>query len=117
MEATSSPRRQNSSAFESKSLLDQGKSVEEIAKLRGVKTSRVVYHMELLVRYGHKFESSRFFSPERLEEIKQAFSKSRGWLLKPAADQIYGKGMLLKSESEKEELYTELKLARVLLRQ
>ena len=90
--------------------------MEEIANLRGLKTSRVIYHMQLLANSGHKFDSHAFFNQERLVELKRAFAQSGGWLLRPAAEKLYGATeMLMKSEAEKEEIYLELKLARVFL--
>ena len=108
--------RKNISALETKAMLDAGKSLEEIARLRGIKTRRVIYHMQVLVRSGHKFDSNTFFSPERLAELKRAFAQGKGRMLRPAAEKLYGATeMLMKSESEKEEIYLELELARVFL--
>lgn len=90
-----------------KVFLDQGLALEEIVRIRGLKLTTIVGHLESLISDGEFYPADQFIDRTRLEEIGQAF-KSFGdddWRLKPVVE---GSGFSIS--------YDEARLARIFLR-
>lgn len=94
------------SAAHSKELFTSGKSIEEVASLRGLAFGTILQHLEEAVTQGEAISFAHIsFPKERFETIQQAFQKSRGFALTPVR-QMLGEGYS----------FDELRLARLLLR-
>lgn len=77
--------REGSSFMETRQMWKQGLSVEEIAKKRGVKRRRVVYHLQRLIEAGLDIDLRPGLpSTERVEEIRRAIRETGGASLSPA---------------------------------
>ena len=77
--------REGSSFMETRQMWEQGLSVEEIAKKRGVKRRRVVYHLQRLIEAGLDIDLRPGLpSTERVEEIRRAIRETGGASLSPA---------------------------------
>ena len=88
-------------------LLEQGLSVEQIAKERSMKESTVVDHLERLIEDGMDIDLRPMLPPaEKVGEIKKAFEEMGGKLLKPIKE-------LLGDDYS----YDEIKMVRIFLRQ
>jgi ATP-dependent DNA helicase RecQ len=92
------PRSSGTSATHllTKQLLEQGKSIEDIAKERQMTTGTIVAHLEKLAENGYKLPLERFITPDRLEQIKTWFEISgvttqSDWRLKPVVEISEGK--------------------------
>ena len=67
-------KRLNLTSERTRRLLRQGLSIEEVAQQRGLTTSTIASHLELLVRTGDEVDLSRHLpAPERVERITAAF--------------------------------------------
>jgi len=72
---------------QTKQLLQQGLSIEEIAQKRGFAISTIVGHLDRLVRAGEKLDLGPLLPPqERFEKIKEALVKTGGEFLSPAKE-------------------------------
>ncbi len=99
--------RQGSTFDETRMLLLQKQSLQEIALRRGVKEERIIYHMERLVEAGEKLDIAYLMPlPARVNQIIAAFEKCGGTLLAPVMT-LLGDGFS----------YEELRLVRLYLRQ
>ncbi len=56
-------------------FFSQGKSVEEIVRLRGLKDSTIYGHLEEAIRAGEKIDLNRLLTPSARGEIAAAFEK------------------------------------------
>lgn len=65
----------NQTTQESLRLFRAGKSVEEIAAIRNLKSSTIYTHLLNAANAGEKIDLHRFISPEALNEIRAAFKK------------------------------------------
>ena len=64
-------------------MLEQGLSVEQVAKRRGLRESRIVYHLECLMEAGEAIDLRPMLpAPERVKAIRRAFEETGGtfWL-------------------------------------
>ena len=74
---------------QTKQLLQQGMSIEEIARERGLATSTIAGHLDRLVRAGEKLDLGPLLPPqERFGRIKEALVKTGGELLAPAKEAL-----------------------------
>ncbi|MDR1052850.1 MAG: DNA helicase RecQ, partial [Planctomycetaceae bacterium] len=97
----------SSTFFETYRLLQQGKTLDEIAEERQLTRGTIISHFEKLSESGLELSADLFFVPERLTQIKQWFQSSGETLfLKPAVE-----------ASEGNLDYEEARLARIFLRQ
>lgn len=72
---------------QTKQLLHQGMSIEEVARERGLTTSTIAGHLERLVRAGEKLDFGPLLPPqERFDEIREALAQTGGEYLSPAKD-------------------------------
>ncbi|MCY3707863.1 MAG: DNA helicase RecQ [Caldilineaceae bacterium] len=72
---------------QTKQLLQQGLSIEEIAQKRGFAISTIASHLDRLVRAGEKLDLSPLLPPqERFEKIKEALVQTGGEFLSPAKE-------------------------------
>ena len=77
--------REGSTYEKTRQLWEQGLSVEEIAKERSLKRSRIVYHLQRLIEAGLDIDLKPMLPPaERVEEIKKAIEETGGASLSPA---------------------------------
>ena len=67
--------RLNDTARETLYFFQQGKSVEEIAMVRGLKDSTIYSHLEDAIRAGEKIELGRLFDEKGQREIASAFAR------------------------------------------
>ena len=73
-------------------MWEQGLSVKEIARKRGVKERRVVYHLQRLIEAGVDVDLRPGLPPaERVEEIGRAIRETGGASLSPAIKLLGGK--------------------------
>jgi len=76
--------REGSTFMETRQMWEQGLSVEEIARRRGVKERRVVYHLQRLIEAGLDVDLRPGLPPaERIEEIRMAIRGTGGGSLSP----------------------------------
>ena len=76
--------REGSTFMETRQMWEQGFSVEEIARKRGVKERRVVYHLQRLIEAGVDIDLKPGLPPaERVEEIRRAIRETGGSSLSP----------------------------------
>src|SRR6185437_11303104 len=62
--------RSSTSAESSWSLLDQGFSLDEVARLRGISTETALGHLAVAARMGRPVALDRFVSPSRQARIR-----------------------------------------------
>ena len=74
------------SARETGRLLDQGLSLEEAAKARGLVLGTIIYHLEQLSAEGKHYPSERFMDPSRLEWFRALFAACGSWRLGPVVE-------------------------------
>ena len=99
--------REGSTFMETRQMWEQGLSVEEIARKRGVKERRVVYHLQRLIEAGMDIDLRPGLPPpERVEEIRRAIEESGSASLSPVKKMLGDKYP-----------YYEIKLVRLSLRQ
>ena len=92
--------------FETKNLVLQKLSIEEIAKTRGLSTGTIIGHIEKLIESDPSLEIEYLKpAPERFLNITAAFTKAKGTALAPVRE------LLGEAYS-----YDELKLARLFLK-
>lgn len=65
----------NETTKESLQLFRAGKSVDEIAAIRNLKSSTIFSHLEKAANAGEEIDLHRFVTPEKLQEIRAAFKK------------------------------------------
>ncbi len=83
------PNRLGSTYQETKELVRQKMSIEEIASLRGVRFGRILAHIEKLLRAGENIDIDYLRPPvAQFETIKAAFQKSGGTALSPVRDML-----------------------------
>jgi len=76
--------REGSTFMETRQMWEQGLSVKEIARKRGVKERRVVYHLQRLIEAGLDVDLRPGLPPaERVEEIRRAIRETGGASLSP----------------------------------
>lgn len=77
--------REGSTFMETRQMWEQGFSVGEIARKRGVKERRVVYHLQRLIEAGVDIDLRPGLPPaERVEEIRRVIEETGGASLSPA---------------------------------
>ncbi len=90
---------------ETKRLLEQMRSIEEIASMRGLAPGTIIQHIETLIKRGDSLDIRYLRLPEQqIEEMREAFSRFQGEALKPVFDAFGGKYS-----------YDQLRLGRVFL--
>src|SRR6185436_11548977 len=57
----------------------QGKSVEDVAQVRGLKLNTVYSHLEEALRGGERMELDRLIDPKAQQEIAAAFGQYGYW--------------------------------------
>lgn len=84
------PRKVTGSTYDqTKQLLQQGMSIEEIARKRGLATSTISGHLDRLVRAGEKLDLGPLLPPqERFDKIREALVKTGGEFLSPAKEAL-----------------------------
>ena len=87
-------------------LLTEGKTIAEIEKIRSIKRSTILTHIDSLVTAGVAVPFTPDIAPERLEKIAQWFRQAKSWNLTPAVELSAG-----------DLDYEEARLARIVLRQ
>jgi RecQ family ATP-dependent DNA helicase len=86
-------------------LINEKKTIDEVALIRGVKKTRVLYHLEKAHEAGVKFDLGHIlFNPDKLLAIKNAFEASRSDLLSPVFEKLGGRYA-----------YDEIRLARLII--
>ena len=84
--------REGSTYEKTRQMWEQGLSVKEIARKRGVKERRVVYHLQRLIDAGVDVDLRQGLPPaERVEEIGRAIRETGGASLSPAIKLLGGK--------------------------
>jgi ATP-dependent DNA helicase RecQ len=68
----------NDSATETVILFRQGKSIDEIARARGVTPGTISGHLATAIQNGEAIARERFFTPEQEEELEKAFRQTDG---------------------------------------
>jgi ATP-dependent DNA helicase RecQ len=97
----------NSSARDSVALLHSGKSVAEIALVRGLSESTIEGHLAQAIEAGEAIEPSRLYTVNEEQEMRNAFKGYEEIALKPVFEQLgqrlsYGKLRLFRAiESRK----------------
>ncbi|MDE0077041.1 MAG: DNA helicase RecQ [Caldilineaceae bacterium] len=72
---------------QTRELLEQGLSVEQVAKERGLAKSTIVGHLERLIEAGLDIDFRPILPPpERVEAIRRAFDEKGGSLLSPVKE-------------------------------
>ena len=80
-------RSSGSTYDQTKQLLQQGMSIEEAAKQRGLKISTIANHLERLLQSGEQFDLRPLLpSSERLKRIREAFAETGGTYLSPVKE-------------------------------
>ena len=76
-----------SSIYEqTRQLLQQGLTLDEVARLRGRPNGTIVVHLERLLREGVDIDLRPLLAPERFEKIRAAFRQTGGTLISAAKD-------------------------------
>jgi ATP-dependent DNA helicase RecQ len=83
--------RLNDTARETIHFFRQGKSVEEIARIRGLKDSTIYSHLEDAIRAGETVELDRLVDERGREEIASAFKKHGFGNLTGAVESLAGR--------------------------
>ncbi len=84
--------REGSTYEKTRRMWEQGFSVEEIARKRGVKERRVVYHLQRLIEAGLDIDLRPGLPPaDRVEEIRRAVRETGGASLSPTIKLLGGK--------------------------
>ena len=79
--------RSGSTYDQTKQLLQQGMSIEEVAQQRGLAKSTIVGHLERLIQSGEQFDLRPLLpSSERIEKISAAFAETGSTLLSPVKE-------------------------------
>jgi ATP-dependent DNA helicase RecQ len=82
---TQQSARVSSTFEETKRLIQEKKSIEEIAQLRGLAPSTVIGHLEKLAAADPRLDIDHLKPPhERFEKIREAFEKTGNFALSPA---------------------------------
>ena len=106
-ESEGPPRRPSPTYYETKGLLEQGLTINQVAQQRGLSEGTIINHLERLVMAGEKLDLAPLLPPpEYSERIEAAFREHGAQFLKPVMDAL-GEGYS----------YEELRLVRVYLRQ
>ena len=72
---------------QTKQLLQQGMTIDEIAQQRGLARSTIANHLERLIRSGEQFDLRPLMPPpERFEKIRSAFGETGGTFLSPVKE-------------------------------
>lgn len=71
-------------------LFKAGKTIEEIAELRGLAGSTIIGHLESLILAGADFPPERFFTPEKFVQIVNLFRSTGGNMLTPVVEASNG---------------------------
>ncbi|MDE0200410.1 MAG: DNA helicase RecQ [Caldilineaceae bacterium] len=71
---------------ETRQLVEQGLTLEEVARRRGRPTSTIVVHLERLLQEGSEIDLRPLLPPDRFEEIRAAFEQTGGTLISPIKD-------------------------------
>ncbi len=100
-------KRAGSTYDQTRQLLQQGMSIDEVARQRGLVKSTIVGHLERLIQAGEDLDLRPLMPPPaRFEKIRAAFEESGDTLLSPV------KALLGYDYS-----YDEIRLARIFLLQ
>ena len=95
-------REAGSTYDQTKQLLQQGMTVEEVAQQRGLAKSTIAVHIERLIQVGEQLDLSSYLpQQERFEAIKAALVETGGTLLSPVVailgdDYSYGEIRLVR---------------------
>ncbi|MDD5643053.1 MAG: helix-turn-helix domain-containing protein [Syntrophales bacterium] len=82
-------KRESSTYQETKKMVLQKMSIDEIATARGLAASTIAGHIEKLLSHGEEIDIEYLRpSSERLEIIKAAFQKSGGMALAPVKEML-----------------------------
>lgn len=104
------------SARETARLLDQGLSLEEVAKARGLVSGTILYHLEQLAACGKTYPPERFMTPARLDWFRALFTSCGGWQLGPVVEKANSGQEIPPPEGPLQAVrFEEARLARLLL--
>ncbi len=73
---------------ETKTHLQQKRSLKEMASLRGLAESTILNHLEKIAARESVEMSHLYPDTERLNKIKDAFQASKGWMLTPVRERL-----------------------------
>ena len=59
-------------------LFRQGKTIDEIARTRGITAGTISGHLATAIQNGEPISRERFFTPEQEEELETAFRQTDG---------------------------------------
>ena len=83
--------REGSTYQQTREMLEQGMSVEQVAKRRGLRESRIVYHLERLMEAGEEIDLRPMLpAPARVEAIRRAFEKTGATFPSPVKEWLGG---------------------------
>ena len=86
---TSGPAKRSTALAATRELLDEGRSVAEIAEARAVSVNTVLNHLERLVGDGAAFDLSPSLpAPERTTRIREALTAAGAEALRPVRDRL-----------------------------
>lgn len=71
---------------ETRRLVEQGLTLDEVARQRGRSNSTIVVHLERLLQAGSDIDLRPLLSPDRFEQIRTAFKQSGGTLISEIKD-------------------------------
>ena len=84
--------REGSTYQKTRQMLEQGMSVEQVAKRRGLRESRIVYHLERLMEAGEEIDLRPMLpAAERFEAIRRAFEETGATFPSPVKELLGGK--------------------------
>ena len=116
-QAKRSGQTRGDSARETARLLDQGLSLEEAAKARGLVPGTIMHHLEQLAAGGKTYPPDRFMTPARLDWFRDLFAACGGWQLGPVVEKANNGPEAPPPEGSPQAVsYEEARLARFLLR-
>ncbi|MDE0312400.1 MAG: DNA helicase RecQ [Caldilineaceae bacterium] len=71
---------------ETRQLVEQGLTLDEVARRRDRPVSTIVVHLERLLQEGSEIDLRRLLPPERFEKIRSAFKKTGSARISPIKD-------------------------------
>ena len=77
---------ESSTYEETRQLLEQGLSIEQVAQARVLKESTVIKHLEHLVESDLDIDIRSLLAPDRFEEIRRAFEEADSTLFAPVKE-------------------------------
>jgi ATP-dependent DNA helicase RecQ len=88
---TSRKRAKGRSLAETGQLARQGLSFSQIAERRGLKTSTISEHLELLFKEKHTIDIDCHVNPQKRQDIEKAFQRMGTEFLRPIVEHLKGR--------------------------